>query len=86
MARKRCPKSTRKYHGNCVPVIVEDLEKKKHLTFTNDTEEVFFLKDKVQGSEDYDSFFVDYDANGFKEVWGMHGSVPTLEKRAWRIK
>ena len=33
----------------------------------------------------YECFFVDTNANGYTEIWGVHSNIPYLEYTAYRI-
>ena len=66
---------------------VESLEKRNDLQFISNDEDVegdkYHLGKKAEG---YDSFFVKVEDGDYKEVYGMEGSIPELNKPVWKIE
>lgn len=61
-------------------------------SFVSDSQDVQAIKDDLGGERlvstagDFSSFFVDIEDGEYKEVWGMNGIVPYLDKAVYRIK
>ena len=65
---------------------VADIDHRTDLTFTADTIEVQEMKQHLGAiAKPFDSFFVAIADGDYTEVWGMHNTIPWLDKEIVRI-
>ena len=65
---------------------VKDLEQGEGVfTFVSDSQDVQAVRDSVEGTIEYDSYFVRIDEGDYVEVYGMRGIVPKLDKAVHKI-
>lgn len=65
---------------------VRDLEQGQDVfTFVSDSQDVQSVRDNVEGTAEYDSYFVRIEDGDYAEVYGMRGIVPKLDKAIHKI-
>lgn len=62
---------------------IRDIQKREDLQLITDSQDVQAVKENIgmaAALEEFDGLFVNVSEGEYKEIYGFHGTVPTLEK------